>query len=148
MSVNVTEQLKSITMLRIYSILTCLVLCLSILLSISGAAGGILIQTMASTTIVLGTLLELFQILTVIHLTNRKDKVGWILHRFSYVTLLVMILSFLLIVGSTFLSSFSLSGSDIMIIAVIGYVMQASFGVCLSSLSYHFLQIEHVWQEY
>jgi hypothetical protein len=143
--VGVIEQLKSYTVLRVYSLLTSLILSLSILLSLVGTIGNILIQTIASVTIILGTILELFQILIIIQLTNRDDKVGWILHRFAYVTLLAMMLSFLSMVGGTFLSSFFIFGGEIMIIAVIGYVMQASFGICLSSIAYHFLQIEDVW---
>ena len=140
------EQLKSFTVLRTFSFLTCLVLCLSILFSVFGVTGGILTQTLASTTIVLGTFLELSLVLAVIHLADRNDKVGWVLHRFSYVTLEVMILSFVLIVAGTFLSSFSVSGGDVMTVAVIGYAVHASFGICLSSVSYHFLGIEGVWR--
>ena len=120
-------------------------LLLSILLSTLGAFTHILIQTVASGAIIVGTILELFQILIVIQLTDRDDKFGWILHRFAYVTLVIMIYSFLSIVGGSFLASFSISGGDIMIIAVIGYVMQASFGICLSSVTYHFTQIEDAW---
>jgi hypothetical protein len=146
--VHVIEQLKSFATLRVLSFLTCLVLCLSLLFSVFGELGGLLIQTMASATIVLGVMFELAQVLAVVHLADRKDKVGWILHRLSYVTLVVMILSFLLIVAGTFISSFSTSGGDVMIIAVTGYVVQASFGICLSSLSYHFLRIADVWREW
>ena len=109
--------------------------------------GNILIQTAASTTIILGTLLELLQILIIIQLANRENKVGWVLHRFAYVTLAVMILSFLSMVGSTFLSSFFIFGRDVMIIAVIGYTIQACFGICLAAITYHFLQIEDAWYE-
>ena len=144
---QVSKQLKNPTFLRIYSFLTSLVLSLSILLSILGVIGGILIQTIASIAIVLGTLLELFQILIDIQLVNRTDKVGWVLHRFSYVTLLVMILSFLSVVGGTYVSSFLFLGRDVMIIAVIGYIMQASFGICLSSVTYHFVLIKEAWRD-
>ena len=142
---HVIEQLKSYTALRAYTFLTSLILSLSILLSLVGVLGNISIQAAASTNIILGTLLELLQILIIMQLANRENKVGWILHRFAYVTLAVMILSFLSMVGSTFLSSFFIFGRDVMIIAVIGYIMQASFGICLSSITYHFLQIEDVW---
>ena len=141
----VIEHLKSFKVLRIYSLLTLVMLLLSILLSTLGAFTHILIQTVASGAIIVGTILELFQILIVIQLTDRDDKFGWILHRFAYVTLVIMIYSFLSIVGGSFLASFSISGGDIMIIAVIGYVMQASFGICLSSVTYHFTQIEDAW---
>ena len=144
---QVYQQLKNPTFLRIYSFLTSLVLSMSILLSILGAINGILIQTIASIAIVLGTLLELFQILIIMQLANRTDKVGWILHRFSYVTLLVMILSFLSVVGGAYVSSFLFLGRDVMFIAVIGYTMQASFGICLSSISYHFLLMKEIWSE-
>ena len=147
MCVRAIEWLRSMTSIRILSFLTAFMLSLSILFSLIGAIGNILIQTLASIAIVLGTLLELFQILIVIQVTNRNDKVGWILHRFAYVTLFVMILSFLSIFGGSYLSSFFIFGKDIMIIAVIGYVMQASFGICLSAVTYHFLQVEQVWQE-
>jgi hypothetical protein len=143
--VQVIEQLKSYAVLRIYAFLTSLLLSLSILLSLLAAMGNILIQTIASMTIILGTILEILQILIVIQLTNRDEKAGWVLHRFAYMTLVVMILSFLSMVGGTFLSSFFIFGRDVMTIAVIGYIMQASFGICLSSITYHFLQIEDVW---
>jgi hypothetical protein len=129
-------------LLRIFSILTALVLFLSIILSPLGSITGIAIQTAASASIVLGSILELCQILIVLHLANKQDKIGHVLHRFAYMTMLVMIYSFLSIVGGTFLASFSLSGGDAMILAVVGYVVQASFGICLSILSYYFLQIE------
>ena len=141
------DQLKSYSFLRIFSFLTSLLLSLSLLLTLFAVVGNILIQTMASVTIILGTLFELFQILVVIQLANRDDKVGWILHRFAYVTLVVMILSFLSIVGGSYASSFFIFGRDVMIIAVIGYVMQASFGICLSSVTYHFLLIDDVWHK-
>ena len=144
---HVIKQLKSYTSLRIFSFLTSFVLSLSILLSLVGVLGNILIQTAASTTIILGTLLELLQILIIIQLANRENKVGWVLHRFAYVTLAVMILSFLSMVGSTFLSSFFIFGRDVMIIAVIGYTIQACFGICLAAITYHFLQIEDAWYE-
>lgn len=142
---NVIERLKSFAVLKLYSFLTALVLTLSVLLSSLGALGNILIQTIVSVAIVLGTLLELFQVLIVIQLANREDRVGWFLRRFAYLTLLVMVFSFLSIVGGTYLSSFFILGGDVMIVAVIGYVMQASFGICLASISYHFLQIEDAW---
>ena len=144
---QVYQQLKNPRFLRIYSFLTSLVLSLSILLSILGVISGILIQTIASIAIVLGTLLELFQILIIMQLANRTDKVGWILHRFSYVTLLVMILSFLSVVGGAYISSFLFLGRDVMIIAVIGYTMQASFGICLSSVTYHFSLMKEAWRD-
>ncbi|MBS3794982.1 MAG: hypothetical protein KGY80_08795 [Candidatus Thorarchaeota archaeon] len=140
------EHLKNFKTLRIYSFLTSLILALSIFLSQFGVLGNVLIQSIASITIILGTILELIHILILIQLTNRDDKVGWVLHRFAYGTLGIMIFSFLSIVSSTFLSTFFIFGRDVMIVAVIGYVMQASFGVCLSSISYHFATIEDAWQ--
>ena len=141
------DQLKNPVLFKVFSILTALVLFLSIILSSLGALTGIAIQTAASASIVLGTILELLQILIVLQFANKSDGIGRILHRFAYVTLLVMTYSFLSIVGGTFLASFSLSGGDAMILAVIGYTMQASFGICLSLLSYYLLQIDGAWQE-
>ena len=147
MKVQTIEQLRSRTTLRILSFITCLVLCLSISFSVLGSLTGLLIQTLASATLAIGTLLQLVQILVVIGLVDRGDRVGWVLHRFSYATLLAMILSFLLIVGARFLSSFSLSGGSLMLIAVTAYVLQASFGVCLATISYHFLKGTEAWRE-
>ena len=144
---HVIEQLKSRSVLRTNSFLTSLILALSILLFQFGIMGSLLIQSTASATIVVGTLLELFQSLLVIQLADRDDKVGWLLHWFAYATLLVMILSFLSVVGATFLSSFSLVGGNLMVIAVIGYTMQASFGICLSAVTYGFLKIEDTWRK-
>jgi hypothetical protein len=141
------EQLKSRTALRVYSALTALTLTLSILLSQFGIVGSFVVDSLASVTIVLGTLLELFQILLVIQMANRDDMVGRIAHRFAYVTLLVMILSFLSVVAATFLSSFSMGGGNLMVVAVMGYTIQASFGICLSAVSYHVLEIEGAWRK-
>ncbi|MBD3157297.1 MAG: hypothetical protein GF309_00785 [Candidatus Lokiarchaeota archaeon] len=142
---RVIEQFKRPIMFRIYSFLTSLILSLSVLLSMFGALGYFLIQQLASATIVLGTTFELIQILMILQLVNRDDKAGWIIHRFAYVTLLVIILSFLSIIGGMFLSSFFIFGADVMIIPVIGYTVQASFGISLSSVSYHFLQLDAPW---
>lgn len=143
---QVIELLRSRTTLRMFSFLTCLVLCLSLLFSILGSLSGILIQAVASAAIVLGVLLEISQVLMVIQLSDREGRVGWVLHRFSYATLLTMILSFLLIVAARFLSSFSISGGNLMTAAVMAYVVQASFGVCLSTITYHLLESEDTWR--
>jgi hypothetical protein len=145
---QVIEKLKSRPLFRKYSILTTFTLYMSILLSIFGLISVIWIQPIASLTIILGTLLLLFQILIILQSVNRKNKVGWILHRFAYVTLLIMIVSFLSIVGCTYLASLSLFGGNIMTISIMGYVMQASFGICLASITCHFLQIDDAWQEW
>ena len=142
---QVLDRLRNRTALRVFSLLTCLVLCLSLVFSILGSLTGILIQTLASATITIGVLLELHQILTVVYLTDRANRVGWVLHRFSYAALLTIVLSFLLIAGGRFLSSFSISGGNLMIVAVIAYVVQASFGISLSVMSYHLLQEEAAW---
>lgn len=142
---NIIKQFKSFAFVRIHSILTSFVLSLCILFSILGVIGVALADAIASIIIVLGIFLQLFQVLIVLQLVNRKSDVGWVLHRLAYVTLLIMILSFLSIVGGTYLTSFFLFGKDVMGIVLIGYIVQISFGICFSSLSYHFLQIENVW---
>jgi hypothetical protein len=50
-------------------------------------------------------------------------------------------------VGGSYISSFYFLGKDIMIAAVIGYIMQASFGTCFSTITYHLLLIDEVWRE-
>jgi len=145
---QLVEQIKSQSFLRIISVLTTLTLFMSIILSTFGAIGIIWIQPIAALTILLGTILLIFQILIILQIANKKNNVGWVLHRFAYVTLLVLIYSFLSIVGGTYLSTFGLFGGDIMIVSVMGYVMQASFGICISSVSYYFLQIDNVWREW
>lgn len=147
MVLQVKQHLRNPGLHRLFFLLTGLVLFLSLILSPLGSLAGIGIQTAAASTIVLGSFLELFQILLVIQLANRQERAGQILQRFAYATLLVMIYSFLSIVGGTFLASFSLSGGDAMILATVGYTMQASFGVCLSILSYYSLQIDGAWTE-
>ncbi|TFG13137.1 hypothetical protein EU537_07450 [Candidatus Thorarchaeota archaeon] len=109
--------------------------------------GNFVIQSVASAAIVLGSLLDLFQVLLAIQVTNRDDRLGWFLHRFAYVTLLVMIFSFLSVIGATFLSSFSFAGGNLMVITVMGYTMETSFGICFSAVTYHFLKIEDAWRE-
>ncbi len=146
MKVQERAQKASRKVLRIFSFQTCLVLCLSILFSLLGSLAGILIQTIASALIVLGVLFELLQVLMVIQMADREGRIGWVLHRFSYATLLTMVLSFVMIVVTRFLSSFSISSVNLMIIAVMAYTVQASFGIFLSVMSYHFLVEGDAWR--
>ncbi|MHA2025756.1 MAG: hypothetical protein ACW98U_07625 [Candidatus Thorarchaeota archaeon] len=141
--------LRTKTFSRYYSVLTNAVLSLSLVLSLLGILGNLAIQNVAGILVVLGIGFLFGQILLVLNLANKRDKVGWILVRFTYVTLFVVILGMLSIVGGTLIASFYLLGGNSLqatvLFSSIGLTSLTSFGICLSGISYHTLSVDRVW---
>ena len=145
---NVTF-LRTKTFSRYYSIMTNAVLSLSLIFSMLGILGNLAIQNIAGILVVLGIGFLLGQILLVLNLVNKSDRIGWILVRFSYVTLFVAILGMLSIAGATTIASFYLIGGNSLqaaiLISSIGLTISTGFGICLSGICYHTLSVENVW---
>lgn len=141
--------LRTKTFSRYYSITTNAVLSLSLVSSLLGMLGNLALQTVASILVVIGVALLLGQILLALNLANKNDKMGWILVRFSYVTLFVVILGMLGVVGGTIIASFYLVGPGSLqatiLITSIGMTSLTCFGISLSGICYHTLSIENVW---
>ena len=141
--------LRTKTFSRYYSVITNAVLSLSLVFSLLGFLGNLAIQNIAGITVVLGVVLLFGQILLVLNLVNKNDKVGWILVRFSYVTLFVIILGMLSMVGGTLIASFYLLGGNSLqatvLFSSVGLTSFTCFGIGLSGISYHTLTIEKVW---
>lgn len=135
---------------RYYSILTNAVLSLSLVFSLLGILGNLAIQNIAGILVVLGVGFLFGQILLVLNMVDKSDKMGWILIRFSYVTLFVVILGMLSIVGGIVIASFYLLGGASLqatvLFSTIGLTSLTSFGICLSGICYHTLSIENVWK--
>ena len=135
---------------RYYSILTNAVLSLSLVFSLLGILGNLAIQNIAGILVVLGVGFLFGQILLVLNMVDKSDKMGWILIRFSYVTLCVVILGMLSIVGGIVIASFYLLGGASLqatvLFSTIGLTSLTSFGICLSGICYHTLSIENVWK--
>jgi len=143
------RKLRSTQVLKLYTIITGLVLGTSILTNILGITGILAVQTIAAYSIIIGTLLIFGQILLVLNSVDKSSKLGWIMIRLAYVSLFVMCLAFFSIAGGTFISSFYLFGGNSimagMLFSSVGFTMLASFGICLSGMSYHTLSLENVW---
>ncbi|MBE0526159.1 hypothetical protein E4H12_12330 [Candidatus Thorarchaeota archaeon] len=141
--------LKTKTFSRYYSIMTNAVLSLSIVFGLLGILGNLLFQSIAGFVVVLGVVLLFGQILLVLNNVNKSDRVGWILVRFAYMTMFVMILGMLSITVGTLIASFYLLGGNSLQAAIllssIGLTSLASFGICFSGLCYHTHSIENVW---
>ena len=141
--------LKTKTFSRYYSIMTNAVLVLSIVFNLLGILGNLAIQNIAGTLVVLGIGFLLGQILLVLNLVNKSDKMGWILVRFAYGTLFVVILSLLSIVGGNVVASFYLLGGSSLqatvLFSTVGLTSLTSFGICLSGMCFHTLSIDNVW---
>ena len=88
--------LRSKIFSKYYIIMTNVALSLSLVFNVLGILGNVVIQHIAGTLVILGAGFLFGQILLVLNLVDRHDKIGWILIRFSYVTLFVMILGMLL----------------------------------------------------
>ncbi len=145
------RMLGSKRIIKLYSIITGLILSTSILANMLGITGQLAIQTIAAFSTILGLLLLFGQILIVLNLVDKNVNVGWILVRLAYVALFVMGLGLLSIAASTFISSFYLFGGNSILagqlFSSVGFTMLASFGICLSALSYHTFSLEKVWVE-
>ena len=134
---------------RIFSAITNAVLSLSLVFGLLGILGNLVVQNIAGILVVLGIGLLFAQILIVLHQVNKGTKIGWILVRFAYVTLFVMILGMLAITGGTLIASFYVVGGNSLQSAVLfsslGITSSTGFGICLSAVCYHTLSIEDVW---
>jgi hypothetical protein len=115
-----------------------------------GILGNLAIQSIAGILMVLGVGFLFGQILLVLNLVNKSDKVGWILVRLSYVTLFVIILGMLAIVGGTLIASFYLLGGNSLqatiLFSSVGLASLTCFGICLSGVCFHTLHIENLWK--
>lgn len=141
--------LRTKTFSRYYSIMTNTVLSLSLVFSLLGILGNLAIQNFAGILVALGVGFLLGQILLVLNLVNKSEKIGWILVRFSYVTLFVVILGMLSIAGGNVIASFYLLGGNSLqatvLFSSVGITSLTCFGIGLSGICYHTLSIENVW---
>ena len=141
--------LKTKVFARYYSIITNAVLSLSLVFSLVGILGNLVVQNIAGILMVLGVGFLFGQILLVLNLANKRDIIGWILVRFSYVTLFVTILGMLAVVGGTIIASFYLLGGNSLqatiLFSSVGLTSLACFGIGLSGVSLHTLLIEDAW---
>ncbi|MGY5854539.1 MAG: hypothetical protein RTU92_13305 [Candidatus Thorarchaeota archaeon] len=146
---NWLDVLKNKQFLRFYSILTLITLVLSLIFNQLGFIGDSTVKGIASTLIVTGIVLLFGQVLISMNIANRKDRIGWIIVRFSYVTIFVAGLGLLAIALSTFMASMYLVGANSTLASVFisanGFAIMESFGVCLAAISFHTLTIDDVW---
>ena len=141
--------LRTKTFSRYYSVTTNLVLSLSLVFNLLGILGNLIIQNIAGILVVLGIGFLFGQILLVLNLVNKSDKIGWTLIRFSYVTLFVVIMGMLSITGGTAIASFYLVGSNSLqatvLFSSIGLTSWTCLGIGLSGICYHTLSMEYIW---
>ncbi len=141
--------LKTFAFTRTYSVLANVILSLSLVFNLIGILGSPLAQADAGMLVALGAGLLFGQILLALNLVNKRDKLGWILVRFSYVTLFVMILGMLSItVGTLVVSFYVLGGSStqaMMLFSSLGLNSWTIFGICFTGICFHTLTIDSVW---
>lgn len=141
--------LKTKAFARYYSISTNALLSLSIVFSVLGILGNLVVQNIAGILVVFGVVFLLGQILLALNKVNKGNKIGWILVRFAYVTLFVIILGMLAITGGTLIASFYLLGGNSLqstvLLSSVGLTSLTCFGICFSAICYHTLPIENVW---
>jgi hypothetical protein len=138
-----------VSFVKKYIAITNAVLSLSLVFNLLGILEVTLIRIGAGIFVVLGVGLLFGHILLILSLVNKKEKIGWMLVRFSYVTLFVMILGMLsLAVGIVIASFFVLGSSSIqamMMLSMVGLTSWICFGICLTGVCYHTLPIDGVW---
>ena len=141
--------LRSKIFSKYYIIMTNVALSLSLVFNVLGILGNVVIQLIAGTLVILGAGFLFGTLLDGRELGERLDKIGWILIRFSYVTLFVMILGMLSIAGGSAIASFYLLGDASLqatvLLSSVGLTSFACFGICYSAICYHTLSLELVW---
>jgi hypothetical protein len=134
---------------RLYSALTNAVLSFSLVFSLFGILGNLTLQNSSGFLTVSGVILLFGQILFVLNNANKRSHLGWILVRFAYVTLFVMILGMLAITIGTVISAFYLLGGNSLLATVlfssIGFTSWTCFGIGLSGVCYHTHLMEDIW---
>ena len=141
--------LKTKAFARYYSIITNAVLSLSLVFCLIGILGNLVVQNISGVLVVLGVGFLFGQILLMLNKVNKGNKIGWILVRFAYVTLFVVILGMLAIAGGTVIASYYLLGGNSLqasiLFSSVGLTSVTCFGICLSGVCFHTLLIENVW---
>ncbi len=141
--------LRSTWFVKFYSILTLVMLICTLIFNLLGFISGSAMKGIAAALTIIGIVLLFGQIIITMNLTNRNDRIGWILIRFSYVALLVLGLGLISIAGSTFLASMYIFGASSTLASVFtsafGLTMIESFGICLTAVAFHTVSISDVW---
>ncbi len=141
---------KNSRFLRSYSILTCFALAICILSSVISVTGNVMFQTISSILFLVGLVMLFGESVYVIAYVDKRSTMGWILHRMAYSILFLMSLAGAFITLGTYISSFYLLGNDTLkatsLISSISITTVFSFGICLSSISYHSVKMQDVWQ--
>jgi hypothetical protein len=141
--------LKTKRFSRLYSVLTNAVLSLGLVFGLFGILGNLLLQTVSGFLTLSGVILLFGQIVLVLRDANKESQLGWILVRFAYVTLFVMILGMLSITIGSVISTFYLLGGNSLqatiLFSSVGFTSLTCFGIGLSGVCYHTLIMEEIW---
>ncbi len=141
------EFLKSRTFVKTYLLSTIVILTLSMVVNLLGFAGNPATQALAGALSLVGIPLTIGIVLLNLNLINRSTRVGGILIRFSYVTLMVASLCLSLIALTTLVSSFLAGyGSSLATqMATTAFATQITLSITTATLSYYTLPIEGIW---
>lgn len=139
------EFLRHLAFVRLYILLTAIILVLTLVFNLFGFSGNLIIKSIAGVLILVGIPLLIGQIFLIMSVTNKENKIGWILIRSSYIAIFVACLGLLLITMGTFVSSLTFSASIGQLLSTVGLTISISFGIFLSILSYYTLSIESAW---
>ncbi|NVM27713.1 MAG: hypothetical protein HWN65_02635 [Candidatus Helarchaeota archaeon] len=143
------EFLRSWLFVKAYHLVTIIVLILTFVFNLFGFGGNLAIQSIAGILTLIGIPLMIGQILLSMTVANKNDRVGWMIVRLSYITLIVACLGLLLITLGTFAFSLTFSASDSTIAArllsIIGFSILVIFEIGFSVVCYYTLPIASAW---
>ena len=137
--------LRQLTFVRLYFLLEAIILVLTLVFNLFGFSGDLILQSIAGIFTLVGIPLLIGEILLIISTANKGNKIGWILVRISYLTLIVACLGLLLITIGTLLFALTFSASMSQLFSIVGFTILVAFGIFLSVLSYYTLSIESAW---
>lgn len=143
------EFLKQFKFVKLYLVVTLIILPLTLISNLFGFSGNLTIQSIAGVLTLIGIPLMIGQILLIMTLANKGDPVGWMVVRLSYITLIVACLGLLLITIATF--AFSLisgsSGSLLLgpLFSTVGITIMFAFGIFFAALTFYTLSLENAW---
>ncbi len=141
--------LRRFIFVKFYLLATLIVLLLTLMFNLFGISGVLAIQSTAGILTLIGIPVMMGQILLIMTVANKHDKIGWIIVRLSYITLIVACFSLLLITIGTFAFSFNFNASDSTLIgpmfSMVGFTLLVTFCIGFSTLCYYTLSIESAW---
>ena len=147
---QIQSVIENVIFQRVYAIICIGILSLNILLLILGVFRNPLIQDITSVFILLGLILCVGEVFIIINMIDKSNLLGGILHRLAYADLIAILLAYILITITTYLSSFYIFGeASVQVnsqITSISIAVYSILGICISYIAFRSSRDGATWK--